>query len=566
MVNIKKFMKKIPLLFFLCMLTLINIKPYFHAGVPATHDGDGHLARFANYKTALKQLQMPPRFAPDLVNHYGYPVFNYNYPLPNIVSIPFTLFGFHYTTTYKILFSLMVFSGLMGLWKLLSFYKLPKKSQYFSLTVYAVSPFLSNLIYVRGNTGEIMAWGLLPWLFVVIEQIKHLHPSQPLKYWKTSFPYIAVAVYSAFFLAHNVTVLFTIPLILTYSLFVLGKDFQKWKILGIIVITSVCSTLWFWLPAMMEKSLIILDTVSTQHDFVQHFPTLSQLLSSPLQFGYSYPGSTDSLSFQIGFTQWFVLAVGVVFFLKGLTSFLQKNEALNKTFLFIIIAAVALTVFQLPQTKWLWTHLPLVNYIQFPWRLSIFSSFFIAILGGYIFAALPKSLKLLSLTLLLIQVVILLNLSALFYLNKSDLEYELYSQSTSTSHENTPKTFTYLGFSDWAPHPFILSGIAEYQVQHWTGSDKKYVLQVQEDALIAEPTMNFAGWQTTANNQKVEYLNNDQVQGRIAFRLPPGEYQIHSQFTQWTWPRIVGNTISLLTVIGLGSWGIGQWWLSKRKV
>ncbi len=41
------------------ILTLIIIKPYFHAGFPYTHDGENHLARFANYKVAVREGQIP---------------------------------------------------------------------------------------------------------------------------------------------------------------------------------------------------------------------------------------------------------------------------------------------------------------------------------------------------------------------------------------------------------------------------------------------------------------------------------------------------------------------------
>jgi hypothetical protein len=46
---------------------------YLSSEFPYTHDGENHLARFANYKLALKQGQFPPRLAPNLLNGYSYP-------------------------------------------------------------------------------------------------------------------------------------------------------------------------------------------------------------------------------------------------------------------------------------------------------------------------------------------------------------------------------------------------------------------------------------------------------------------------------------------------------------
>ncbi len=89
-------LKKFFLFIFFALLTFVLTKSLFHSGVPVTHDGNNHLVRFANYYIAVKEMQIPPRLAPNLVNRYGYPVFNYNYPLANIISLPFSILGFHY--------------------------------------------------------------------------------------------------------------------------------------------------------------------------------------------------------------------------------------------------------------------------------------------------------------------------------------------------------------------------------------------------------------------------------------------------------------------------------------
>lgn len=73
-----KYKSAFPILFLFITLSiafLLLFKPYLHTGFPYTHDGENHLARFANYKLALKEGQFPPRWAPNLMNHSGYPVF-----------------------------------------------------------------------------------------------------------------------------------------------------------------------------------------------------------------------------------------------------------------------------------------------------------------------------------------------------------------------------------------------------------------------------------------------------------------------------------------------------------
>ena len=103
----------------LILLVLIGLAvwmPLFKSGMPYTHDGENHLARFANYYIALKEGQFPPRLAPNLMNRYGYPVFNYNYPLANILSVPLTVVKVNLEDTFKILTLLALGLGAIGTW------------------------------------------------------------------------------------------------------------------------------------------------------------------------------------------------------------------------------------------------------------------------------------------------------------------------------------------------------------------------------------------------------------------------------------------------------------------
>src|SRR3989338_10172065 len=81
-------MKKFLPFFFIVLTLILFLYPLWLPGFPYTHDGENHLARIANYALAIRQGQIPPRWAPSFWAGYGYPVFNYNYPLANILAIP----------------------------------------------------------------------------------------------------------------------------------------------------------------------------------------------------------------------------------------------------------------------------------------------------------------------------------------------------------------------------------------------------------------------------------------------------------------------------------------------
>ncbi len=523
------------MIIFLIILALFAIKPYLNANFPYTHDGENHLARFANYKLALKEGQLPPRFAPNLLNHYGYPVFNYNYPLANILSLPFSILKINYEITFKILvFSFLIF-GLIGVSKWLGQFNFSSKSKIIGLLAFVLSPYLVNLIYFRGNIGEIMALMIFPWLLYFIKASN----SQSLT--KNGFSLFGqTIVWTMFFLSHNIMVFFGTPLLILFAIFEKKKELWKQTRLIFSFGAGLLLSLWFWLPAVLEKNLVVLENADLSKGYLEHFPTLSQLLFSPLQFGFSLPGSVDTLSFQ----------VGIIFIISLLLATITIKFAKSNNVKFLFFLSWLMVLLQLPFSKVIWQIIPLSNYIQFPWRLTFFVTIFSLPIVAWSFENLGKKIRLIFLFLILLQIFTILKLKPADYFHRDSLTYDLYPASTSTANENLPTSFTFEYFADgdWKPTPTILNGEGNIEVEKWNGSQRRYRLNLAQESLITEPTAKFAGWQTTANDQKIEYVDTASVGGRLAYQLPSGDYQIVTKFTQDTKPRQVGNWISLISL------------------
>lgn len=520
---------------------VVLIWPYFQTGVPYTHDGENHLARFANYKVAVREGQIPPRFAPNLMNHYGYPVFNYNYPLLNILSLPLSVLNVHYEITFKLLMTLGLVMGAVGINLWLKSYAFSRVSRWLAIGSYLLAPFTANLIYVRGNIGELWAMALFPWLLWLTSK---LVADKKISWW------LSVPLITTFLLSHNVSVLFGGLLWFLYSWHRLGKNKQLWLAWLKPSLLAVALSAWFWLPAMAEKSLIVLDETNLSQDFRQHFVEPGQLIFAPLEFGFSYLSRVDTLSFSVGLMTLMGLVISSLWLIKNF------KLAATKKYRFLIIAGWLLLFFQTAWSSKFWGMLPLVNFIQFPWRLTLFLVILALPLVAWT-ASLNHWLRKLLLSLFLIQLVAIWRLQPADQLHKEVIAYDLFSQSTSTLNENLPKTFSYQEIADWAPEPKILTGEGSYTVEHWTGTNKKFKLSATTQLVMVEPTMYFTGWQTTANNQSIDYLPMEVTQGRIGYMLAPGEYQIETSFTQHTWPRLVGNSLSLLA-IGLWAWLVWQ--------
>lgn len=98
--------KKIYFAIFLVIAACVPaIIPYFHPGYFPTHDGEWAVVRLTDMFRTLRDFQFPARYSGNLNFGYGYPLFNFTYPLPYYLGVIFHLLGFGFVNTVKILFA-----------------------------------------------------------------------------------------------------------------------------------------------------------------------------------------------------------------------------------------------------------------------------------------------------------------------------------------------------------------------------------------------------------------------------------------------------------------------------
>ncbi|MEK7073761.1 MAG: hypothetical protein AAB960_00340, partial [Patescibacteria group bacterium] len=73
--------------FFLALIPAFAASlPLFGSRFIPTHDGEYHIIRFWQFFTGLASGQWFPRWAPDLNNGLGIPLFTFNYPFPSYIG------------------------------------------------------------------------------------------------------------------------------------------------------------------------------------------------------------------------------------------------------------------------------------------------------------------------------------------------------------------------------------------------------------------------------------------------------------------------------------------------
>lgn len=514
-------------LIILTVIGLIFIRFFFLPTFPSTHDGQNHLARLANLDLALRDGHFPFRWATNLNHGFGYPVFNFNYYLPEFLSLTVSKANLSFETSLKIMIaSAYIFASLF--WYLfLRLYFKPLASfcgSLFSLS--AIYPLV--IIWVRGSPGETLALALFPLILLLIK----LFQAKPNR---LKFFLVTVCLF-LFLLSHNITVLFGLPILFVFSLL----NRRSWFITLAPFILSIGLSLFFWLPVVMEKQFTYLKYFDSA-GYLTHFPSFLQLIYSQWGFGYSVSGTADGFSFQLGPFHWLAIVASVAIFI-----FLKTTALIKQTWLFFTSIFLIYLFLTLPISAFIYRFLPFLNFIQYPWRLLLFITLASVWLGAFVVQRRPK-------------LGIFLALSAVIYglliakpqggFNWPNHYYYLFPFTSTVGQEAMPVWFDEAKNSRLFDSGDKVVGAGNFNLNLWKTQTHLYQVTVDKDTLVFEKTAYFPGWELTVDGQPSAIIyDNKDYPGLIGYNLTAGTHTIQTQFTDHTPARRLGDTISLISL------------------
>lgn len=158
------------LLLGLLLAILPAASPYFGQGqVPRTNDLLPHLYRVVALDLLVSEGTLWPRWSPDLVHGFGYPVFNFFPSLSHWTVEIFHLLGLPLTTAYRLVVVLHLWLAAVGAYALGRIWLRPAAAWLVGLA-YAYSPYMLYDFHVRGSLPEGQALTLLPFLLLALWQ------------------------------------------------------------------------------------------------------------------------------------------------------------------------------------------------------------------------------------------------------------------------------------------------------------------------------------------------------------------------------------------------------------
>jgi hypothetical protein len=508
-------------------LVLFLLRDLFNVGFPQSHDGEMHLARLANLYLAVRDHHLPVRWAGNLNYMYGFPIFNFNYYLTELLAVPlFSLGNLSIEWSLKLVCMLAMLAA-----PLLWYFFL--KSRFGRWPAFLAAVFAATAVYpwvnflVRGSTGEVLAWPLLVLNLLLID----LFIKKPSR-WRFL---LLTGGLIAFLLCHNISVMFGLPLLIGFNALQLIKQPRRlWLVTGLSFLLAMGMSLFFWLPLILEQTYTIIHQVQPPTRFLDHFPTLWQLFFSKWGYGFSFAGPGDGLSFNLGPGLW--LAVGLAVIAK------KKDRFVH----YFLTAFLVFLFFSLPISKWFWLHLPFIYNTQFPWRLLLFMSIAGIFLAGF---AAKRRPCLTAAAAAVAVIYALINIHSQGFIHAADMNYFLYPFNTTTESEHQPQWFNLQNSLKLAEKPDKVFNAAGYQVNVWKTQEHVYSVTVRQDQPVFERTAYFPGWEVAVDGRPAPVIYEDaDYPGLLGYRLSAGTHQVVSRFTDHTPARLWGDRISLLSL------------------
>ncbi|MHB1355241.1 MAG: 6-pyruvoyl-tetrahydropterin synthase-related protein [Anaerolineae bacterium] len=547
------------------LMALLAALPLFlNSGLLATRAGGDSpflLQRTQQMAANLKAGVFPARWMPDGAYGLGYPFYDFYASLPYYVAALLDLAGFGVILGIKLAQTIGMVLGALGMYWLTRELTPRRWIGLMVSAIYTLAPFRLVNIYVRGDSlSEFYAMAFYPLVLLGIYRLRHQRGMGSVAF--------GAAMFAALILSHNVSALIFTPVAILFLLLAtLGLDTRaKRRLLGVGAAglgMGLMLSVWFWLPALREQSLVQLQEQTTGFfNYAGHFRWTDLVQLRPF---FDYTITATQNPFQMGLLQVILAVCGLAALVVGA---IHHRRILGWQIGALLIVFV-FTFLITPFSSWLWAHIPLLPLVQFPWRLLSIQALAIALLCANVVWVMPEK-YIAWLALPVVGLTLVYSLVGLrpSYLPITDAEitperlmlYESYSGNIGSTVRaeflprwTVPRPYGSVYLSGEVAEPLALQGsLIQASLLYKTPNQQDWQVVVNEQSLLAFPTTFYPGWQAVVDGspQGVEPLLG---LGLIGLRLSPGDHTVRLFFTKTTTRRITGwlSLVALLAWLGM---------------
>lgn len=567
------------------LFALFAARPLFVNQLTCSDDSAFHIGRAVNLEALIDSGHFFPRWSPYMVHGYGYPFFNYYAPLTSYLLVALHKLGLIYTAAFHVALFLCLWTAGIATYAFARDWW-GEAGGLASAVVYLTAPYFAYDTLFRGNLAESFALALPPLILFTVHRALKAQRTARLWIFDIGLWSLGASLsFAALMLTHNASALMVTPLVAAYIalLAYLQRTFRALIHGGLILALGLALSAYFWLPALTETNLVQTDKLLVPPIFTYYtnYLTPGELLATPSVIDPLLINPSPAKAVGVVATLLALLGLGAVIWIWQRNRTKSGSPATESFWfaLWLLLATLVYAFLTLSASRPIWDSLPLINFIQFPWRMLAPATLCAALLAGAAVQWLPKRAWLISSAICLVAA--LGNLSWWYprycapfkdSTVADTLQYELatFTLGTTAKGEYLPRTVKVVpvdlslanALIDGQEPTYLTSLAANFSVTVTNADPLNYEAQVST-AAPAELTFNqfsFPGWVVKIDGQPA-LISPAPETGLITVEFPEGEHQVSVEFTN-TPLRTTAITISLLAlVIALG---LAIWVTAKR--
>jgi len=530
--------------------SLLLISPFFWLGSASGHDISFHASSWLDVAGQWREGIVYPRWAEWPNYGFGEPRFIFYPPLSWLLGAALSVVAPGKALPGVFIVLVQILAGL-------SFFALaqrflPRGAALFGAACYVANPYALVIVYMRSDFAELLACALLPLLVSAALELCGLVEEPGRAPARTTA--VFAIVFAAVWLSNapaGVMASYSVALLIAWAAITEKSWRPLWRGAGGLAL-GFALTGFYLLPAAYE----------------QRWVSITQVLSSGLQpsdnFLYTSINDPEHNAFN-----WIASSVAVLLIvLTGITGVAARRKAIReqpggkraKLWGVLMVVAVAVTILMIRVSSVLWSYLPKLRFMQFPWRwmaiLAVPYAYFAA-------AGLPRRRWAWAsgATLLLIvggTAAILVRSTWWDSEDIPELQEALKNgQGFEGTDEYDPLGDDHYNLPQKAPRVQVLppegsegpAPTTEIRIERWTAEERTLVVKSQEPLRLALRLLNYPAWRVEVNG-KVVTPERAESSGQMILPLSARTQRVTARFVR-TPDRILGNAISLLGLLAL---------------
>lgn len=529
--------KQVEWLVVMLVISLLCMLPCIGRNIPQGYDMTFHILRIESVYNAIKTGQGFPSYVYDrLLEGYGYGVGIF---YPDILLLPAVLLrfmGLSPTGAMKgYIFLLLLFTCYTS-------YRAGKeigKSHFVGLVtmvLYTMGHYHLEDIYRRSAMGEVIAMAFIPLVFLALYDYTEREERRK---------GLLCLAFSGLLLCHTISFVLCVGIAVVWVLVRIKKVLDKKHILGLLVETGSCMllTAFYWVP--------VLEQFADGTFYVSAKPALETQDYMMTMLGIVCG------RFSVSFAE---LGIFLLLIMLGLRSQIQNKKAI-----LCLCLAVGLLLIETRLFPWkLIDKTPFIS-LQFPWRLNMFTEFFVAFgIGNQLLALYKQNIlseKNYKLCFVLCVLIGIFNLSVVWQVEI--LWHTNYPDNYIETIANTGE----MGFCEWLPaeadtrqtvfsdnnRKIWLDGDTERNMTGEYHSDGSYSFDVKDtyDSCVV-PKYYYKGYEATVidpdGSRELLPVSKDPDTGLVRLELNGKTGTVHVWYGK-TVMQMISKWISLISLL-----------------